>query len=479
MTGAARWRTPAIVVVLLATIGLILAGASRPEPLTPVFASLGAPTTPFVPQLDFITSSWFCPGVPVGGQGTGGAVVVANPGDTPLSGQVTAFTDGGAAPVTQSLQVEPRATATVDIATMQTGGTYVAALVEISGGGGFVEQRADDPLGSAVAPCSNATSSSWYFADGYTKDASTEDIVITNPFPDVAIVNFDVATAEGSRKPSTLQGFPVPGHSVTVVKLDGIVRDDDAVAVGISSTRGRVVVGRAQRYAGAGRTGFTMNLGAPSLSDQAYFADGETGQGIGERYSVYNGSGSDITVQAVFLGVPIDAAFPNDTQITVSAGDVETLDTSQVQGLPAGRHGVVFSTTSPSSMVVERALSRPAGDGIATTVVLGQPPRAAGERWSMAISSDLAVENTIVVLNVDNQDALVTVRSLGPGGAVVVPGMENLTVGKNQSVALTIADPASLGRPLVVESSSRIYVERLLPRSKDLRGRSGSFALPG
>src|SRR4051812_15623731 len=102
MTGSARVRTPAIVVVLVAMVGLILAGASRPAPLTPVFTSLGAPSTPFVPQLDFITASWFCPGVPVGAPGSGGAVVVANPGDTPLSGQVTAFTDAaGAAPVTQ------------------------------------------------------------------------------------------------------------------------------------------------------------------------------------------------------------------------------------------------------------------------------------------------------------------------------------------------------------------------------------------
>jgi hypothetical protein len=476
--GTTRLRTPAIVVVLLGIVALVLAGASRPDPLVPVFTSLGAPTTPFVPQLDFVTSSWFCPGVPVGGAGLGGSVVVANPGDTPLSGQVTAFTDGGAAPVVQPLQVAPRDTATVDVGALQRGGTYVAALVEISGGGGYVEQRAVDPLGAAVAPCSNATSNSWSFADGYTKDASTEDIVITNPFPDVAIVNFDLATAEGNRSPSTLQGFPVPGRSVTVVKLDAIVRDDASVAVGVASTRGRVVVGRAQRYAGSGRAGFTMNLGAPSLTDQAFFADGESGQGIAERYSVYNGSDSDITVQAVFLGVPIDAAFPNDQQISVPAGGVATLNTADVTGLPAGRHGVVFSTTSASAMVVERALTRPAGDGIATSVVLGQPARAAVRRWSLAISSELAVDDTLVVLNVDNQDALITVKVLGLGGEVPVAGMENVAVGKNQTIALTVTDPTALGRPWVVESSSRIYVERMLPRGGALRGRSGSFALP-
>jgi hypothetical protein len=110
--------------------------------------------------------------------------------------------------------------------------------------------------------------------------------------------------------------------------------------------------------------------------------------------------------------------------------------------------------------------------------VLGQPARAAVRRWSMAVSSDQAVDNTLVVLNVDNQDALLTVKVLGGGGEVVIPGMENLAIGKNQTIALTVSDPSALNRPLVVESSSRVYVERLLPRSAELRGRSGSFALP-
>jgi hypothetical protein len=260
------------------------------------------------------------------------------------------------------------------------------------------------------------------------------------------------------------------------------VRDDEVLSVGVTSTRGRVVAARAQRYLGAARAGFTMNLGAPTLSDQAWFADGETGAGITERYSIYNGSANDVDVQAVFLGVPISAAFPNDNQYTVPAGSVLTVDAASITGLPAGRHGVVFSTTSPASIVVDRAITRPAGEGIATTVVLGQPPRAAGHRWSMAVGSSLAVEDVLVVLNVDNQAAMVTLKVLGPGGEVPVPRMEKLPLGANQVMTISLADGAStsaLGRPLIVESTSRVYVERLLPRDPALRGRSGSFALPG
>jgi hypothetical protein len=36
-----------------------------------------------------------------------------------------------------------------------------------------------------------------------------------------------------------------------------------------------------------------------------------------------------------------------------------------------------------------------------------------------------------------------------------------------------------LGKAFVVESGQRVFVERLLPRSAELRGRSGSFPLAG
>jgi hypothetical protein len=194
---------------------------------------------------------------------------------------------------------------------------------------------------------------------------------------------------------------------------------------------------------------------------------------------VFNPTDRDVDVQVVFLGVPISADFANDTQLTVPADGVASLRTADIKGLPPGRHGVVFSTLGTSSIVVERALTRPAGDSVATTVVLGAPAVLASPRWSMAVGSDLAVDDILVVLNVDGVDATVTVKALGPGGEVAVPGMEAIALPAGGVISIGISDPAALGRPLVVESTSRVYVERLLPRGGTLRGRSGSFALAG
>ena len=107
--------------------------------------------------------------------------------------------------VEQRFEVPSRDTFHVDLLTVQPSGTYLSAMVEITGGGGFVEQQADHPDGSAVSPCSNSTSGTWYFADNYTLNDSKEDLVITNPFPDDAIVDFTFNLGAGRLQTSTLR----------------------------------------------------------------------------------------------------------------------------------------------------------------------------------------------------------------------------------------------------------------------------------
>lgn len=481
-------RTVAALVVAVGLVGLGVTGRDTPVEQDPTFATLGKPTMPFVPSGSFITSSWFCPGVPSGQDDVGGSVEITNPLDTPIDGRITVYSsDTDAAAIVQPLTIEARSNHSVDIAALQPSGAFASAVVEIDGGGGFVEQVARHPAGDAVAPCANAASSSWYFADGFTVDDSTEQLVLSNPYPDAAIVNIGFVTANGIRNPSILQGYPVPGQSVQVIELGSGARDEAVLAAKVEATRGRVVAARVQHYAGGGRLGFSLTLGAPSLSSQYYFADGEVGTGIDEQYAIFNPTDQDVTVYAIFLGIDPavqDAAaqtagFSNDTEIVVKAGRVATLSTKDVPGLPAGRHGASFATYAGDSIVVERAISRPAAGSVATTVVMGSPPGLASTRWSAAVGTELALENVLVVLNVDSADTTVSVSALGPGGLVPVPGLEALPLHGAGLITVPITDPSALGRPLVIESGQRIYVERLLARDPDLRGRSGSFALAG
>ena len=477
---AAR-RFVAGVMVLATIVGVIALQRSRPVHSAPAqFSRLGSATMPFVPKGDFVTSAWFCAGVPIGGPQLGGIAIVANPSEVALAGKLTAFTDAvGVAAAEVPFEVPARSTKEFDLGQLQTQGSFASAMVEIYGGGGYVEQRADSAAGSAVSPCSNSTSSTWYFADGYTVEGSKEQLVITNPFPSDAIVSIREATSTESRQPAILQSLLVRADSVLVISQDLLAKRELVLAITVTSTRGRVVVGRAQEYlASVGRAGFTMTLGAPSLGDQFYFADGEVAPNVIERYSIYNGSATEAVVNVAFLGLDPATGFVNPEPLTVPAGKVVSLIADDV-GVPPGWHGAVFSTETTGSILVERAITRQTGDTVATTVVMGSPPSFASTRWSMAIGTSLAVPDVLVVLNATGSPGSVTVKTLGAGGEVPVPGMEAIELPAGGVITIGVSDATALGHPLVVESTQRIFVERSLPRDPDLRGRSGSFALPG
>jgi hypothetical protein len=466
--------------VLLALIPLGVVKKGTP-PGTPTFASLGAPTMPFVPKARFVTATWFCGGVPNAGDGAGGSVTVANPLDTPLHGRLTVFSDApGLDAVEQDFSVAARESLRTELHSVQPTGNYLSAMVEITGGGGFVEQKAVSALGESVSPCSNSTSGDWYFADNYTLNGSREDLVITNPFPDDAILDFTFASNDGTRQPQYLQGYPVSGHSVAVISESKLPKDEAVLAVTIHASRGRVVASRAQTYLGE-RSGYSLTLGSPSLSSEWSFPDGEAGPNVAfERYSIYNPTDVDVTVTSNMWGVS-DPAFVGYRTDTVPAGNVLSFTTRDFGTVPNGRHGMTFSTEGDASIVVEQGITRKAGDGFATSVVIGAPQVFEGYgRWSMAVGPDQAVADVLVVMNLDSLDGTVTVKALGPGGEVAIPGLEKVALPKASITTIAIPNtPAALGVPLVVESSQRIIVQRLLPRGADLRGRSASLALPG
>ncbi|MCE9623799.1 MAG: hypothetical protein K8R99_15775 [Actinomycetia bacterium] len=476
-------RALSLLVLLVLPVALLIGAMfvwKAPARATARFASLGLPTTPFVPGQSFITATWFCPGVP-NGQGSGGAVVIANPADQPLVGRLTVFTDAdGVGPTEFNFEVTARETLELNLVGVQNQGTYLSAMVEINGGGGFVEQRADTPDGNAVSPCSNSTSSEWHFADNYTLNDSREDLIITNPFPDDAIVNFQFVSSDGTREPGLLQGVPVPGNSVYVVDQSQLSKDEIVFALSVVASRGRVVVGRAQHYL-VERQGFTLSLGAPSGSTGWWFADGENpAEAYFERFSIYNPSDRDAVVQPDFYGLTSNTAGFVD-ELTVPAHRVVSFSITDVPGLPTGRHGSQFISMNDVPIVVERAITRRAGAGVATTVVLGVPAyfvEVGTTRWSMAIGSDQPLDGVLVVLNLGADAAAVAVKALGPGGEVDIAGLESVLVPALGVATIALPDTA-LGQPLIVVGNQPIIVERSLPRSATLSGRSGSMAMPG
>jgi hypothetical protein len=479
-----RRAVPALVVLLVGFAGLIAVGREDPTVADSYFATPAGAWMPAVSDNAALTGSWFCPGVPATGEdGVGGDVVVANRDDEQLIGRFTILTPDGVG-ASDSLVVEPWSRTTIDVDAFVTA-PFASVVVEIDGGRGFVEQRAQHPAGDSVAPCADNTSDQWYFADGFTVDGSVETLVLTNPYDDAAVVDLAFATQAGESTPAAFQGFTILPQSVETIPIADLgARDEPVIAVNIAAERGRLVVGRAQHYLGGGRLGYDVSLAAPALRDQWWFADGEAGEGITETFAIYNPTDDDIQVDVVFLGIPLDAGFADAAPIDVPAHRVVVYDPGADGGegaLPAGRHASVFSTLEAPSIVVERILTRPAGDSVATSVVLGAPPRIDGyvaSRWHLGVGPTEPTPAALVVYNVDNVDGTITVEAVGPGGPSAVPNLTDIPIGAGQVITIDLTDPDVLDTELIVQASTRVFIERALPRGNGLSGTSGSWALP-
>jgi len=475
---------PALCVILAGFAGIIYVGLDDEPAPEALFALPSDDWMPAVSEDTTLTGSWFCPGVPASGEdGVGGEVVVSNRHEEQIEGTFTVLTEDGAA-ARQALTVEPWSQSVIDVDAFVTT-PYAAVVVELDGGLGFVEQRAEHPAGDSVAPCANATSSEWYFADGFTVDGSLETLILSNPYDDAVVADLAFATAAGESTPAAFQGFTIPPQSVKAIPIAELgARDEPIIATQVRASSGKMVVGRAQHYLGGGRSGYQIALAAPALRDQFWFADGERGEGIEETYSIYNPTDRDVQVDVIFLGLPVEANFGDVDPVVVPAREVvvfDPYDESVGASIPDGRHAAVFSAPGEPSIVVERVMTRPTDTLVATTAVLGAPPRQDGfvaTRWHVGIGPDTPTEDALVVYNVDNADATITVEAVGPAGPTAVPSLTDIPIGPGGVIAIDLTADDVLGRELIITSTSRVFVERSLGRGSDLSGRTGSWALP-
>lgn len=476
-----RRLTPFLVVAIIAAAFLYSAdeGTRRMTPTFSIAESAGTPS--ILGDESRITTSWFCGGTSAAGDSGGGTysgeVVLSNPTEVAVHGTITVLT-ADAVPVESPVVVEARAQATVDVRSL-VDASYAATVVELDSSYVAVEQRAIHPAGTAVAPCANATSDEWHFADGFTFDGSDFRLILSNPYPSAAIVDIEVATENGPRTPSNLQGYVVPARSIRVVNVaEAGFRDEKVLAVSVQAESGRLVAAKDQHYLGGGRLGHINALGAPGPSSQWWFADGEKNSGVSERYSIYNPTDQDAQASVLVLGLgQVDSTLA-PASLSIPAHEVVTFDTSTIAGLPDGAHAMLVSSETGSDIVVERVITRPAADYVATTAVLGVMGGYTSQRWRVPTSTSIAIEDVLIVLNTTGEAGTFSVLSVGPGGEEPIPGLTDVALAPNAIVAVDLVDPLAFGRPLVVAGDRALVVERRLERTPTLRGRSGSLAFP-
>ncbi len=479
----------ALTLVTFAAVGLVARDPA--PPVDAVFSNVSAPWMPAAPLPGGLTSTWFCPGVPAAGaERAAGEVTVFNAEDHAVQARATFLLDGDRSDdvLTQPYSVPAFGSTVIDVDHL-VDSQYAAVVVEIDGGGGLVEQRATGPVGTStaesVSACANSPASHWYLATGATADKNNEDLVLSNPYEEAAIVDVTLHTSAGTRTPDRYQNFTIPRQSVRVISLEDAAGPDEVnLGVSVIATRGNFVLGRSQTYASDTQSGYVMSLASPMLQTQWWFAYGEKGDDVAESYSLYNPGDHDVDVDLLPLGFTPGTDFTGVYTVPVPAGQSVAFDPDTIPGVPKGPRYMVVSTPDGTPIVVERVITHSI-DGVNTTSLsLGATPRPAdgyvADTWYVGLGAEEPTDGALAVLNINPSDtpAVVTVQAVTSSGLVTVPGLEAVNVAGSSVAYLDLTDPAALGHELIVRSTTQIFVERVLRRTEGAQGRVATFAVP-
>lgn len=486
MRWLARLRQGSVLLLISGIVtGLVLVDRHQPDTSEGASAAV-APLAGF-PQVrgtDAISTSWFCPGAAAGDGVESARVVIANPSGSVIAASVTLLSDVPA--ISRRVTVDPRSRLDVDVLGGRTTGVVVP-VVEIVGDTGTVEQELVYAAGDVTSQCVSQTSSSWFFADGFTAEGSTHRLVLTNPYPETAVVNVAFTVLEGKRSPGALQGLILAPRSARSVSLaDQGAQGESRVAVEVAATTGQVVASRIQHYLGGGRLGYATGMGVPRPLTDWWFTSGRTGPNVTEELVVFNPGESSVQVNVAFFGegitnglTPEEAAATNipNAVVEVPAGEVTKINTASVADLPKGDHAMVVSSLDGGAVVVEHVLSQTTGGSAFTAITNGIPGALATTTWRVPTGLSKGARNALSILNTTAEPGTFTVSAIGPGGEFVLPGLAEVPLGGSSLALLDVPGEAADGE-LVITASVPLVIQRRTTRGHGLVGFGIVGALP-
>lgn len=485
---ASARRLPVIagVAALLAVGGLAdrSSGHALPPPASPT-----QPVPVAAPAIA-LSSSWFCAGASgAAGSATAGRVVIANAGSAPLTAIVHLLPSSGRGTV-RVVGVAAHASATVD-ESLPAKPLWIGAVVDLDGGAAAVTQVISGPLGVAATPCATAGSASWYFAAGATLVNAADEITLLNPCPTDAVVDMSFSTDQGSEAPADFQGLDVPAGGLLAVDLGSHLRRRQQIATTVRARTGRIVawsttvvtppaagealVGAPPDPANptsadpaAAAPGVVLTLGSSSTGTVWSWPDGLSGNGLDERYAIYNPSPQPATVT---LSLVLDQGQAEPFNLTIGPQQVTTVVAGSEARIPPGvGHSATLASTNGVGVVATRILTGvpPASRGTASL----PGSRLAAPAWLVPAATEPGTTSDLAVLVPGTDPLDATVYGWRGGREVALAGLSNLTLapGQRNLIALSIKAPGYTG-PVVVRASGPVEVEA------DLYGSTSGISL--
>ena len=456
----------AILIVLVAAGGLADHGATSPSSVAlldamPVAAPAGA-----------LSSSWFCAGpVSQPAHMADGQVVIANAGARVLHATVTLIPSQGS-PVSKAVDVGANDRVVVPSTGIGTA-PYLGAVVDLDGGRAAVEQTVSGTAGASTSACATSGSANWYFAAGTTQENSTLSVALLNPYPEDAIADLSFTTEQGQENPTDFQGIVIPARSLVGLDLGAHLRRRASIATTVKVRVGRVVAFQTQvvqpfpqgaaASLPAGATpsppGVSLVLGAPSVATTAWWPDGLAGDGMTERYVMYN---PGAVPAQLLLGVDLDQGSADPFQLTVDPHSVTEVVSNSESRVPKGiGHAAMVRSTNGVGVVAERVVQA-ASPSPHTGLARVPGSRLESRRWLLSAGAATATSDEwLAMYNPGSAPVTMSVSALVAGNPTALDSLGDVVIPPHHRVAARINDHSpGVERALLVEANGAVVVER-------------------
>jgi hypothetical protein len=377
---------------------------------------------------------------------------------------------------------------------VRQGAPWIGAIVDIEAGAIAVVQQTDGATGRSATPCATSGSTQWYFPTGATLINASETVSLINPYSTDAVVDLSFTTNQGVEQPQEFQGLIVAPGQLLTVNLGDHLRRRQAIATTVTARSGRLVAWETEVVtAPAGQeavlgtpaasapfadpatpiAGVTVTLGLAAPALTWTWADGDAGNGVNERYVIYNPGAASAELK---LALILDQGVAEPFDLSVGPEQVVTVVSSLEVRIPPGvGHAATLQSLNGVAVVAERAV---AASSPSSWSGLGAVPggQVAAARWLVAANgTDPNHDGVVVVYNPGQAPAQTVVKGLN-GSAQALTAV---TIGPGRRVALHLGSLRPVpNEPLVVSASTPVYVE------SDFYGRNGtpgislSFGVP-
>lgn len=315
--------------------------------------------------------------------------------------------------------------------------------------------------GLASAPCSNSASRRWLFPAGTSVRGYNEQLVVYNPFPDEAVVRISFITPNGVRSKARLSNIAVPSGGATTVKVNRFILQQPVLAADVSATRGRIVAWKTlfsnddDRPKGVGGT-----LGSREGSTDWYFPSGASGDGIEERIYLLNTTDEEAIVTMSLVGDESVEQPRELAEIEIPRRSSKSVNVSKALGAQdVGGVSAIVHSDNDVPIYAERAVwYRGAFKGFSLEV--GSPHASAS--WWLGPASVAPTQDSILVLNVGQKEATVTLDLLTEEGS----GPSRLNVSDVKIPAggrlrIPLMDKVDAASVVLLRSSSPVVAERV------------------